>query len=44
MIRVLEKTNTGVKFGDFNEKAQISNAGQELAVFVEIMRLKDVVA
>ena len=44
IIRVLEKTNTGVKFGDFNEKAQISNAGQELAVFVEIMRLKDVVA
>ena len=44
IVRVLEKTNTGVKFGDFNEKAQISNAGQELAVFVEIMRLKDVVA
>ncbi len=44
IIGVLEETDAGVKFGDFNQKTQISNAGQELAVFVEIMRLKDVVA
>ena len=44
IIGVLEETDAGVKFGDFNQKAQISNAGQELAVFIEIMRLKDVVA
>ena len=44
IIGALEETDAGVKFGDFNQKAQISNAGQELAVFIEIMRLKDVVA